>query len=376
MRGRRRRTQEGVFMSNVTVIGAGNGGLSIAAWMALKGCCVNLYDKFEETLVDVRNAGGATLKSPSLNGVACFNVVSSDIEAALAGSEIIMVATPASAHREVAAACAHLLSEGQTVVLNPGRTAGAIEFRKVVKEHAPDAKFTVAEAQSLIFACRKGLHAETSVYKVKQHMPLAALPAAKTGEVVRLLQPWFPQFVAAENVLETSLMNIGSVFHPIPAILNIARIDAGENFEHYMQGISPSVANVLERLDLERTAIAAAMKVKTMGVKVWLEDVYGAKTSDTINLYEAVQRQEQYRGIPAPKDPFSRYISEDVPTGLVPLSELGRIAGVETPLMDAIVILAGSIHKCDYRVSGRNLRSLGLDGMSVDEMKAYVLNAE
>jgi hypothetical protein len=44
--------------------------------------------------------------------------------------------------------------------------------------------------------------------------------------------------------------------------------------------------------------------------------------------------------------------------------------------MDAIVILAGSIHKCDYRVSGRNLRSLGLDGMSVDEMKAYVLNAE
>jgi opine dehydrogenase len=360
-------------MNNVTVVGAGNGGLSFAAWLALEGCRVNLYDKFEKTLTDIRDAGGVSLKSPSKNGFARLNRVTSDIEEALEGSALVMVATPAFAHRDVADACAPFLSEGQTVVLNPGRTAGALEFRNVVKERNPDADFIVAEAQSLLFACRKTGPAESTVYKVKQRMPLAALPSTRTDEVVKALAPCFPQFVPAGSVLETSLMNIGAIFHPVPAILNIARIDAGENFEHYMQGISPSVANVLERLDRERLAVASAMGVRTMSALEWLEDAYDVRTRDAAGIYEAIQRQEQYRGIAAPKDPFARYISEDVPTGLVPLSELGRAAGVGTPLMDAVVVLADSLHKRDYRAVGRNLKSLGLEGMSVADIGAYVL---
>ncbi len=43
-----------------------------------------------------------------------------------------MVVTPSSAHRDVAAGLASYLQDGQIVVLNPGRTCGAIEFAKVL----------------------------------------------------------------------------------------------------------------------------------------------------------------------------------------------------------------------------------------------------
>ncbi len=241
-----------------------------------------------------------------------------------------------------------------------------------MKENNPDAQFIVAEAQSLLFACRRTGPAEAVIYKIKNHMPLAALPAQSTAEALKAVVTWFPQFAAAGDVLETSLMNIGAVFHPTPSLLNIGRIDAGEDFEYYMQGISPSIASVLEELDAERVRLARAMETKTMTVLEWLKDAYGIETGDASGIYEAVQRQEVYRGIAAPKDPYTRYISEDVPMGLVPLSELARLAGVPTPVMDSVITLAGSVHRRDYRKEGRNLRRLGLENMSVKEIRAFV----
>jgi len=359
-------------MNRVTVIGAGNGGVSMAAWLSLRGCLVSLYDKFDQALEGIKKAGGIKLKAPSTEGFAQIDTVTSDIAVALEGSDLIMVVTPAFAHGDVARFCAPFLTKGQKVILNPGRTAGAIEFRKTVKENNPDARFTVAEAQSLLFACRRTGPAEAVIYKIKKHMPLAALPAQSTAEALKAVVAWFPQFAAAGDVLETSLMNIGAVFHPTPSLLNIGRIDAGEDFEYYMQGISPSVASVLEELDAERVHLARAMGTNTMTVLEWLEDAYGTETGDASGIYEAVQRQEVYRGIAAPKDPSTRYISEDVPMGLVPLSELARLAGVPTPVMDSVITLAGAVHRRDYRKEGRNLRRLGLENMSVKEIRAFV----
>jgi opine dehydrogenase len=114
------------------------------------------------------------------------------------------------------------------------------------------------------------------------------------------------------------------------------------------------------------------MGTNTMTVLEWLEDAYGIETGDASGIYEAVQRQEVYRGIAAPKDPSTRYISEDVPMGLVPLSELARLAGVPTPVMDSVITLAGAVHRRDYHKEGRNLRRLGLENMSVKEIRAFV----
>lgn len=358
--------------SNVAIIGAGNGGVSIGAFLSLKGCSVNLYDKFPKALEDIEKAGGVDLKGVSLTGFAKFNKVTGDLAEAIEDCGLIMVVTPAFAHRDLAEECAPYLNSGQHIILNPGRTAGAIEFYRTVKQVNPEADFVVAEAQTLIYACRRSGPAEATIFKVKKDVTLAALPATRTDEVLADINEYYPEFTKAENVLETSLLNIGSIFHPTPAILNIARIETKQDFEYYMGGISPCVSNVLESIDRERVEIAKALGVKTMSVKEWLEDAYEVKFQESDSIYDAVQKQSGYRGIAAPKNPNTRYITEDVPMSLVPLAELGHALGIPTPTMDTMIDLANVLHKTDYRKTGRNLGSLGIERVELDALKKFV----
>ena len=64
-----------------------------------------------------------------------------------------------------------------------------------------------------------------------------------------------------------------------------------------------------------------------------------------------------------PPDLRHRYISEDVPFGLVPLAWLGDLAGVSTPISDAMIDLASLANRADYRRKGLSLKRLGLGGL-------------
>ncbi len=355
------------------IIGAGNGGLCIGAYLSLQGVEISLYDKFEEAVAPVRERGGVELKGVVGEGFAPFALVGSDLKAVIADCPLIMVVTPAFVHRELAEACGPCLTRGQVVVLNPGRTCGALEFYTAARR-AGGTDFLVAEAQSLIYACRRSGPAEGTIHMVKNTMPLAALPSARTPEVLALLNRYYPQFTAAENVLETSLMNIGAIFHPAPTLLNIARIEGQERFRHYIDGISPCVGTLLEAIDRERVALAEALGTPTLTTVQWLKSVYGEDIEPGASIYEAVQRQKAYQDIWAGRDPYVRYITEDVPHSLVPLSELALIAGLPTPAIDTIINLASIVHQRDYRREGRNLASLGLAGFDKKSLQALVTN--
>ncbi len=58
---------------------------------------------------------------------------------------------------------------------------------------------------------------------------------------------------------------------------------------------------------------------------------------------------------------------------LVPISSLGQMLGVPTPAIDHIIGLASLLHHCDYRAQGRTVERLGLAGMSIQEIRHYVL---
>ena len=359
-------------MKKVAILGAGNGGLSMGAHMALSGWEVSLYDAFEKQLEGVRKAGGIRLSGPSSSGFAHVGTVTDQIREALEGCPLVMVTTPAFAHRDLAEKCAPFLRHGQIVLLNPGRTCGALEFRKRAEEVFPEARFTVAEAQSLVYACRRTGPAEATIYQVKDRVPLAAFPASDTPRVLEALAQPYPQFSAASDVLETSLMNIGAIFHPGPAMLNIARIENREDFDYYTDGISPCVGSVLELVDRERVAVAGALGVPTLSCRDWLGMAYGIEIGRDDTIYSAVQKNPAYRGIRAPGDPYARYITEDVPMSLVPLSELGRLSGTPTPAMDLLISLAGMLHGRDYRKSGRTAKKLGIEGLSPAALKRFV----
>jgi opine dehydrogenase len=353
-----------------TVIGAGHGGKAMAADLAVRGFVVNLFNRTAERINEIILRGEIELEyedgSRHLGRVA---VITADIAEALDGTDVIMVVVPAFGHRDVARVCAPHLRDGQMVVLNPGRTGGALEFRQILNQEGCSADVTVAEAGTFIFASRSTGPTQARIYRHKNAVPLAALPAIRTGHVLEAVCEAYPQFIPAPNVLHTSLDNMGAIFHPALTLLNAGWIErtVGE-FQFYIDGVTRSTARVLEVLDRERVTIAAALGVHARPALRWLNDAYSAK-GDT--LYEAIQANPGYKGIKAPSNLRHRYIFEDVPFSLVPLVSLGAQFGVNTWAIDAMVRLACAVHGTNYYARGRTVEHMGINGLRVSEVVRY-----
>ena len=351
------------------VLGAGHGGLAMAGHLAIQGHPVALYNRTAEHLDGVRWHGGIKVEG-AVTGFGAVRVATPDIGEAMEGAQVIMVVTPATAHRGLARAMAPHVKDGQLIVLNPGRTGGALEVRKALQDAGSAAAAVVAETQTFLYASRATSRWEAHIFRIKNTVPFATLPSFLIPDALAVLADPFPQFVAGSNVLATSLENIGAVFHPALTILNAGWIEAtGGDFEYYLQGITPSVARLLERIDAERLSVAAAVGVRSMSAREWLYLSYDSPGKD---LYEAIRKTGSYRGIKAPPGINHRYIWEDVPMSLVPLASLGEALDVPTPTIRMIVDLASILHSTDYWAAGRTVRTLGLAGMSVRQIRQFV----
>ncbi len=352
------------------VVGAGNGGLAFAGLMVKQNLGgVTVYDVDDRVIDPLRVEQIIHLCCQDQTETVKVSHITTDPSEAVADADLIMVVTPASYHADVARSLGIHIKRNAIVVLNPGRTGGAMEFVSVLQSLGRQKDIVVAEAQTLLFACRKTSPVSVEIKGIKKCVPVAALPSSQTDKVVEMLNALFPQFVAAENVLETSLNNIGAIFHPAPTLLNAARIECGQSFQYYLEGITPSVAAMLEEIDKERVAIAKAFGVKAQSALQWLTGAYGLEANC---LYDAIQKNGSYKGINAPSSIRVRYVTEDVPTGLVPLVEFAKIVNVPVPAIRAIVQLANGMMGADYAKSGRTLLSMGIEGLSMQQIRQHV----
>ena len=353
-----------------TVIGAGHGGKAMAAHLSLMGYSVTLYNRSFLNVSAIASRGGLDMDSfeGGPRGFARLARVTSD-PAIACDADLLMVVIPSSAHAEIAAVLAPHLRDGQIVVLHPGRTGGAMEFRQVLDSCGCAARVQLAETETLIYASRSDGPAQVRLFSIKETVPLAALPAADTPAVLAALAEPYPQFIDGTSVLHTGLNNMGAIFHPALTLLNAGWIEAtrGE-FQFYLEGVTPSVARVLEELDRERVTVAAALGIRARTAQEWLKMAYDA-SGDT--LHEAIQNQPGYRGIKAPSTLNHRYVIEDVPMSLVPIAALGQRYGVSVQGIDAIIRLACTIHQTDYWRRGRTLNKLGIEQLSVVELTRY-----
>lgn len=356
-----------------TVIGAGNGGKAMAAHLALMGFEVTLYNRTPDHIAAIRELGGITLENQDPSGLSGFGrlaCVTSNMREAIEKGDMIMVVAPAFAHADIASKVAPHLLAGQTVVLHPGRTLGAIEFARFLDENGCKENVAVAEAQTFIYASRSEGPALARIFRIKDAVPLAALPATKTPIVLDRLRSAYPQFVNGGHVLATGLNNIGAIFHPTISIFNAGWIEATSGaFQFYLDGVTPTVARLMEVMDRERVTVASAVGVRAVTAREWLKLAYNAEGED---LYSAIHNQEGYQGIKAPPTLSHRYLTEDIPMSLVPMASLGKRYGVSVRGMESLIRLACIAHRTDYWQRGRTLKRLGLEHLSVSELTRYV----
>lgn len=355
-----------------TILGAGNGGMAMAGHLSLMGFKVNLYNRTFDKIADMANLGGV-LVTGEIDGFGKLSTVTSDIRRAIEGSDILMVVTPATGHRDIAESIAPFLKPEQIVVLNPGRTGGAIEFKSILNKYGV-LGVTVAEAQTFMYASRMVTSTEVKIFGVKNSVDISCIPANDIDRVVGLLNMGYPQFRGVSNVLETSLNNIGAIFHPAPTLLNCGRIESTKgDFDYYIEGITPSVASILESMDKERINVAKALGVRTITAVEWLKTTYSSHGED---LYTAIRNTKGYWGIKAPSTIITRYIFEDVPQSLVPMSSLGKMLGIPTPTINSVIFLCSVAHGIDYWSNGRTAERLGLKGLSIEQLYNFILDGE
>lgn len=359
----------------ISVIGAGHGGKSMAAELGSRGFRVTLYNRTAERIAAIKHRAGIELITE--DGRECFGplaCVTSDLSEAVTDADLIMVVIPAVGHRDIALQATGCFHDDQVVVLNPGRTGGALEFAAGLREAGCCTRPIICEAETFLFAARSMGPAEARIFRTKFSVPVAAMPTTRTAEALALIQRVYAQFIPAESVLHTSLNNMGAIFHPALALLNGGWIERTQgDFEFYMDGVTPATARVLEALDRERVTVAAALGIRAQTAQEWLSRAYNARGD---NLHAAMHANPGYSGIKAPNRLQHRYIFEDVPCSLVPIADLGRHYGVETATMRAMIGLANIVHGKDYWREGRTLRRLGIQGMSVQELHRYVDTGE
>ena len=347
------------------ILGLGNGGHAFAGHLSLLGYPVRAWDIDPQRIEAINQTGTITVDG-ELEGVATPELVTATLPDALERADVVLMVVPTVYQASLAQQAAPYLSDEQTLLLNPGATGGALEVNEVLRR-AGSTDVVVAETNNLLYACRSPRPGAVTIKGIKKRVDIACLPATATPRVSALLAEVFPQFRPVPSVLSTSIGNINAMMHPLPTLLNAGRCDTGDPFEYYYDGVTPRIAALVEDLDHERQLIAKAYEVEVPTLVQWYSESY---TGTGDSLYNRVQSNSAYADIPGPISLDTRFLFEDVATGLVPLSELASAAGVATPLIDAVVQLASALLDTDFRTTGRTLARLGFNGMTLEEICA------
>ncbi len=355
-------------MSQLTigVIGAGNAGLAMAADMATRGHRIlAIYDSDPAAVRAVTTRGGVELVGPLLSGVVPL-IATGVLEDAVSEADVVFVMVPATAHAAVAEALAGMIRPSQTIVVCPGYVGSTLLFRRAMRRRGVEALPGLIETTTMPFAARLVARGQVGVKGIKKALHLAALPNTDTARAVALLQPAFrPRLIAAANVLEAGFNNPNAIGHVPLTVMNWGRIE-GETFSRhfdYHDWISPGIHRVSEALDAERTAVMRALGLRPVSHEEFTALSYDAK-------WEIVDAKEEVP--PSSWTIPPRFLDEDVPCGLVPISSIGAQAGVRTPVTDALIALASLSRGTDFRQAGRTAEALGLGGLSADQITALV----
>lgn len=198
----------------------------------------------------------------------------------------------------------------------------------------------------------------------------ATFPAKGSGDTLKTLKEVYPSVFPVSNVLETTLNNENPVVHPAATILNIGRIEyAKGNFYLYKEGISSSVERIIDEIDKERLRLCNILGFMEQSVdKICTEQGYKSTIEQKINATDALPHCK------GPSDKNSRFITEDVPYGLVTWESLGRVLEYEMPTTRSIIQFASVINSIDYFKEGRTVENLGISNLSPDEIKKFLEN--
>jgi opine dehydrogenase len=198
--------------------------------------------------------------------------------------------------------------------------------------------------------------------------------AKNTAKVVKTLKRLFPQIVAGSSVLQTSLECANVSVHTVPALLNVGWWEKTRgDLSFWGDLISLGVGRVMDAQEKDKIAVAKALGVDIIPGPEVEKRIYGhmGARGDKFEGFYWMESHKGWRPCVEICDPMF-ILQEDIPYGLVPLSSLGKMLGVPTPTIDALIHIASLVCKIDYQKTGLTVEKLGLAGMTAKQIVNYV----
>ena len=359
----------------VAILGAGHGGIAMAGDLTLAGHEVRLAATPEHSsnLQLLMAFGGIMVEGITSSGAppgfAKPALMTTDISAALRGAEVVMVVVPAFAQEPYMKAIIEQGEAGQIVVFNPGKF-GTLAFAKMLREAGRTDDFLIGETSSFIFAAKtKGL-GHVNIKAMKEELPFAAFPAIRTAEALWALTDLYPALSPSIGVLQTSIDAPGLIIHPISTLMNMSRIEQMGPYRNSHYDITPSVGRIMEGVDAERMEIARILCREAYSFMDTMQVLYKVKGE---SAYDMMYQVSAHNVQMSPDSLGHRYVTEDIPFGLVTIATIARRLDIPTPRIDAIINIACMANGENYWNLGRTAEKLGLGVMTPRQMVKYAI---
>jgi opine dehydrogenase len=358
-------------MTTVAIVGAGIGGVYLAAQLGTRGARLRLIDLDDARLTDIRERGGLDVEADGKTGFSAVERVTADLAAAVEGADVIAVCTGGTFQEGVARGLAPLLRDGQIILLIQGNTGGALTFRRALDTAGCRAAVDIAEMDNYPYSCWRLSPTRIRPIITKKGLQIAAFPGRRGEAVFEKLGPLFPTAVLAPTIASTSFMNANAMLHVANCVANAGKIDRGEGYKFYAEGATPAVGRLYQAINAERVAIAAALGAAVPTLEDWFAKTYGVRGATLPETCQLLTTNSDgpYQATGTPTAWTHKYIAEDVPVGLMPMRAVGEAVGVPTPAIDAVVKLAQILSGNDFAADARTLDRMGLTGMDAGQIR-------
>lgn len=348
----------------IAILGAGNAGCAVAADLTIKGHEVTLiktsHAMHDDNFDYMRSHNGEfTLDEFGAVSTTHVHRVTREI-AELAGSKVVIIFIQTNFHEKLIERIIPYLSEDQILLINPGYLSTAYVLKHCKKD------LIVAEAQSSFI---DGRIMEPGRFRVgfrNVRNPIGIYPRCRRDEAIRTLDQLDERFVYLDSVVEAALHNPNLIVHTVGSVMSIPRIEKSKgDFCMYHEAYTrdnPCTWSILEALDREKMDVLDALGFERLSYvnackyRNSLDDQMDAKEV-FLNYAEMPTRAK------GPTKVDSRYISEDVPQGLVMLEALGRELRISTPIATALIEIASAALSRDLRAEGRTPEKLGQENI-------------
>lgn len=290
--------------------------------------------------------------------------VASSAQELAENSDAVIIALPAYGHKDVMDALAPHIRDGQHVIVSSHASLGAAYLAQVLAARGIHAPIT-AWGTTIVSGRRQD--AEVRVNTVRSRVDLCTVPDSETTEGMKLCQALFgDRFQPRDGLLAISLSNLNPQNHLGIALCNITRMERGEDWSQG-RNVTPKVGRLLEQLDLERLAIAKALK---LDVKTIFEHFHQSFHVPAASVSEMNQQMHArgYGGL-GPTTADSRYVTEDVPYGLQLTAVLGRLVGRPAELHEAGIRIFSAMYGRDFANENKLLQALDLTRFDLHDLQ-------